>query len=57
MQELSPSLQNVTPFISGMPTVWLFIGSALTISFGLASRGRSALIAVLLMYFLKEFKV
>ena len=49
------SSSNVN-IIASMPSVRLCVGSALTISFGLACRGYTS-DGVLLMYFFKKFQV
>ena len=47
---------NIVEWLVSMPAVRLFVGSALTISFGLAFKV-TPLIGVLLMYFSKMFRV
>jgi len=51
----SSSNVNVVEWFVSMPAVRLFVGSALTISFGLACRATPS-IGVLLIYFLKKFR-
>jgi len=46
---------NIVEWLVFMPAVRLFVGSALTISSGLACKG-SPLIGVLLMYFFQKFR-
>ena len=54
----SSSNVNRVQWLVSMPVVQLFVGSALTISFGLAFRLEvTTLIGVLLLYFFKKFGV
>ena len=54
----SSSNVNIVQWLVSVPVVRLFVGSALTISFGLAFRLEvTPLIGGLLMYFFKRFRV
>jgi len=55
----SSSNVNIVEWLVSMPTVRLFIGSALTISFGLACRGYTfdRIITFHVAYFFKKFRV